>query len=296
MRFAFIRDHQGKFPIHLMCRVLKVSPSGYYAWRRRPPSARVQEDAWLWSHIGKIHDDSHRIYGYRRVYEELVKLAIKTSHRRVARLMKRHGRRGRQFRRYVVTTKPGKRLPDVPDLVQREFVAKRPNTVWVSDITYVRTTQGWLYLAVILDLFARRVVGWAMRPRLTQELTTSALNMAFLNRRPAAGLIHHSDRGSQYTAHHYQQLLRVYQARPSFGRTGSCFDNAAMESFFGSLKAEWLHHQRFATRQEAMSSIFYYIEVFYNRRRLHSANRYCSPAEFERLNHPKENLSYQRVH
>jgi putative transposase len=296
MRFAFIREHQGEYPIRLMCRVLKVSPSGYYAWRRRPPSARMQEDARLWSHIQTIHDDSHGIYGYRRVHEELGKLKIKTSLRRVARLMRQHGRRGRQFRRYVVTTKPGKRLPQVPDLVQRDFAAKRPNAVWVSDITYVRTGQGWLYLAVVLDLFARRVVGWAMRPRLTQTLTMSALNMAFLQRQPAAGLIHHSDRGSQYTAQQYQQLLRVYQARPSFGRTGSCFDNAAMESFFGTLKSEWLHHQYFATRQEAMSSIFYYIEVFYNRRRLHSANRYCSPAEYERLNRQTEHLSYSRVH
>lgn len=289
MRFAFIQAHRAEHPIRLMCRLLKVSPSGYYAWQRRPPSARAQEDARLWSYIEKIHDGSHGIYGYRRVYQALLNLAIKASRRRVARLMKQHSRRGRQFRRYVVTTRPGRRLPEVPDLLQRAFVAKRPNVVWVSDITYVRTGEGWLYLAVVLDLYARRVVGWAMRPHLTQELTTAALTMAFQRRRPEAGLIHHSDRSSQYTAHDYLQLLRMFPARPSFGRTGSCFDNAAMESFFGTLKAEWLHHQRFATRQQAMQSIFYYIEVFYNRRRLHSANRYCSPAHFEYL-------SYQSVH
>lgn len=296
MRFAFVRAHQNQYPVRLLCRVLKVSPSGYYAWRRRPLAARTQEDAWLWPQIAAVHDESHGIYGYRRVHQALIALAIKASRRRVARLMRQHGRRGRQFRRYVVTTKPGKRLPEVPDLVQRDFVAAQPNTVWVSDITYVRTGQGWLYLAVVLDLYARRVVGWAMQPHLTQALTISALKMAFSHRRPAAGLIHHSDRGSQYTAHDYQRILSAYQARPSLGRTGSCFDNAAMESFFGSLKSEWLHHQRFETRQEATSSIFYYIEVFYNRRRLHSANSYRSPADCERLIRPSQHLSYQRVH
>jgi transposase InsO family protein len=296
MRFEFVRAHQDQYPVRLLCRVLKVSPSGYYAWRQRPPSARAQEDAWLWPQIEKVHDESHRIYGYRRVFRALINLEIKASRRRVARLMRQHGRRGRQFRRYVVTTKPGKRLPEIPDLVQRDFVAGQPNAVWVSDITYVRTAQGWLYLAVVLDLFARRVVGWAMRPRLTQDLTTSALQMAFGMRQPPVGLIHHSDRGSQYTAHEYQRLLLAHQARPSLGRTGSCFDNAAMESFFGSLKSEWLHHQRFATREEAMSSIFYYVEVFYNRRRLHSADNYRSPADFERLNDPSNSLSYQCVH
>lgn len=289
MRFAFIEAHRDQFSIRLMCQVLKVSPSGYYAWRNRPPSQRAQEDARLWPLIEKAHDESHGIYGYRRVYQALLALAIKASRRRVAGLMRQHGCRGRQFRRYVVTTRPGKRLPEVPDLVDRHFRTDRPNAVWVSDITYVRTAQGWLYLAVVLDLFARRVVGWSMLPTLTQALTIQALKMALIHRQPENGLIHHSDRGTQYTSHHYQQLLRAYHARPSFGRTGSCFDNAAMESFFGSLKSEWLHHQRFETRQQAMRSIFYYIEVFYNRRRLHSANGYRSPANFE-------NLSFQRVH
>lgn len=273
-----------------MCRVLKVSPSGYYAWRGRPPSKRAQEDAALWLAIEKAHDASHRIYGYRRVHEALVKLAIKASRRRVARLMRQHNRRGRQFRRYVVTTKAGKQLPEVPDLVGRRFQAEQPNQVWVSDITYIRTAQGWLYLAVVLDLFARRVIGWSMRPSLSQALTSSALKMALIRRQPGAGFIHHSDRGSQYTSHEYQLLLKAFHAQPSFGRTGSCFDNAAMESFFGSLKSEWLHHQQFETRRQAIQSIFYYIEVFYNRQRLHSANGYRSPADLE------SSLSYQFVH
>lgn len=289
MRFAFIKAHRDQFSIRLMCRVLQVSPSGYYAWRQRPPSQRAQEDARLWPHIEKIHDESHGVYGYRRVYQALLALAIEASRRRVARLMRQHGRRGRQFRRYVVTTRPGKRLPAVPDLVGRHFVTDRPNAIWVSDITYVPTAQGWLYLAVVLDLYARRVVGWSMQPTLSQTLPIQALKMALSLRQPAAGLIHHSDRGSQYTSHDYQQLLGAYHALPSFGQTGSCFDNAAMESFFGSLKSEWLHYQRLETRQQAMHSIFYYIEIFYNRRRLHSANGYRSPAHFE-------NLSYHRVH
>jgi putative transposase len=289
MRFKFIESHRLEFPIRILCRVLQVSPSGFYAWSTRLPSNRSLEDARLWSEIEKIHDASHAIYGYRRVYEALLALEIKASLRRVARLMRTHNRRGRQFRRYVVTTKPGKRLPHVPDLVSRQFTAGHTNQLWVSDITYVRTGQGWLYLAVVLDLYARRVVGWSMQPRLTQELTNQALKMALAHRQHAPGLIHHSDRGSQYTSNDYQSLLGSCQIRPSFGRVGSCFDNAAMESFFGSLKSEWLYHQRFETRQHAMSSIFYYIEVFYNRQRLHSANGYRSPVD-------SEFLSYQTVH
>ena len=290
MRFQFIEKHRLEHPVRLMCRVLKVSPSGYYAWRGRPVSNRAQEDAELWTAIEKAHDKSYQVYGYRRVYKALVELAIKASHRRIARLMRQYGRRGRQYRRYVVTTKTGKRLAHIPDLVERQFTAERPNQVWVSDITYVRTFQGWLYLAAVLDLYARRIVGWSMKPSLSQELASDALKMALTNRQPAAGLIHHSDRGSQYTSNEYQAILQQHQVRPSFGKIGSCFDNAAMESFFGSLKSEWLYHHRFATRKAAQSSVFHYIELFYNRQRLHSANGYRSPADFE------SDMSYARVH
>ena len=266
-----------------MSRQLNVSPSGYYAWRSRPESKRSQDDAQLWAEIEKVHDESHGTYGYRRVREALLQLGIRASWRRIARLMRQYGRRGKQFKRRISTTKPSKRLPQVPDLVKRNFVASAPNRVWVSDITYVRTKQGWLYLAVILDLYFRRIVGWAMLPRLTTDLVTQALQMAFRYRFPLAGLIFHSDRGTQYTNDTFQNLLKTYRMRPSLGRTGSCFDNAAIESFFGSLKSEWIHHQRFATRQEARQSIFYFIEVFYNRKRLHSTIDYLSPAQFEGL-------------
>ena len=281
MRFEFIERHRSNFQIKRMCHILKVSLSGYYAWRKRPPSTRTQEDARLWKEIEKVHDESHQIYGYRRVHQALIEAEINASRRRVARLMRQYGRRGKQFRRYTVTTKPGKRLPEIPDRLQRTFTADRPNQVWIADITYVRTGQGWLYLAVIIDLYSRRVVGWSMSKRLTEDLTLSALKMALIRRQPGPGLIHHSDRGSQYTSHAYQRLLKLYQVQPSLGRTGSCFDNAAMESYFGSLKSEWLYFHRFDTRQDAMTSIFYYTEIFYNRKRLHSAIGYRTPCAFE---------------
>lgn len=231
--------------------------------------------------IEKVHQESFETYGYRRLHQALLKLGMNASRRRVARLMRQNGLRGKQFRRYVVTTKPGKRLPDVPDRLERQFVANQPNTAWVADITYVRTGEGWLYLAVVVDLFSRMVVGWAMGPRLTNDLTLRALRMAFRKRQPLEGLIHHSDHGTQYTSDAYQQLLAAHNAQPSFGKVGSCYDNAAMESFFGTLKSEWLYFHRFETRQQAMSSIFYFIEAFYNRRRLHSTIGYQTPLAFE---------------
>lgn len=281
MRFEFIEQYRHRFPIRTLCRLMRVSASGYYAWRKRPLSKRAQEDAELATEIIRIHDESHETYGYRRIYYALLALGKKVSRRRVARLMRRLERQGRQYRRYVVTTKPGKRLPDVPDRLDRHFTANRPNQFWVADITYVGTNQGWLYLAAVLDLFSRRIVGWAMAKTLGQDLALVALKMALQTRRPLPGLIHHSDRGSQYTSHAYQYLLKAYQVQPSLGKVGSCYDNAAMESFFGSLKSEWLHFYRFESRQQAMTSSFYYIESFYNRRRLHSAIGYLSPLAFE---------------
>lgn len=281
MRFRFIEAHRETFSIRLMCKLFKVSPSGYYAWRQRPPSKRSREDAKLEKEIEKIHNNSHGTYGYRRIYQALLALDKKVSRRRVARLMRKLKRQGRQHRRYVVTTKPGKRLLEIPDRLERKFVAKQPNKVWVADITYVRTGQGWLYLAAILDLFSRRIVGWSMAPTLTKELALAALRMALRTRRPLPGLIHHSDHGTQYTSHAYQILLKAHHIQPSMGKVGSCFDNAAMESFFGTLKSEWLHFQRFETYQQGITSSFYYIESFYNRRRLHSANGYLSPLAFE---------------
>lgn len=255
MRFQFIEKHRADFEIQLMCRVLRVSRSGYYAWRKQVESDQAKKDAQLWLEIEKVHQQAYGIYGYRRVREALMRLGFKVGHRRVARLMRQHHCRGRQFRRYVTTTKPGRRLPEVPDLMQRRFTADQPNQIWVNDITYIHTAQGWLYLAVVLDLFARRVVGWAVSSALSQELTHQALKMAFRQRRPTAHTIHHSDRGSQYTSHEYQNLLTIYRLQPSLGRVGSCFDNAAMESFFGTLKSEWLYFQQFQTREQAQHDV-----------------------------------------
>jgi putative transposase len=288
MRFEFIRTHRHNFQIQLMCQKLNVSSSGYYAWRERPLSQRGQEDANLLLKIEEIHQESLETYGYRRIYQALLELDRKISRRRIVRLMRQKGLRGKQFRRYVVTTKPGKRLPNVPDRLERRFKADRPNEAWVADITYVRTGEGWLYVAAIVDLFSRRVVGWAMGSRLTNDLTLRALRMALRKRQPSKGLIHHSDHGTQYTSHDYQQLLASHQALPSFGKVGSCYDNAAMESFFGTLKSEWLYFHRFETRQQAMSSIFYFIEAFYNRSRLHSTIGYQSPLAFEQAAYLKE--------
>ena len=281
MKFEFIKAHRDEFYIHLMCQKLGVSASGYYAWRDRPESNRSQEDAQLLLEIEKVHQESLETYGYRRIYKALLELEISASRRRIARLMRGNGLRGKQFRRYVVTTKPGKRLPDVPDRIERQFTVTHPNKAWVADITYVRTGEGWLYLAVVIDLFSRMVVGWAMGPRLTNDLTLRALRMAYRKRQPPNGLIHHSDRGTQYTSDEYQQLLAAHKTDASFGKVGCCYDNAAMESFFGTLKSEWLYFHRFETRQQAMSSIFYFIEAFYNRKRLHSTIGYQSPVAFE---------------
>ena len=261
--------------------MMGVSTSGYYAWRKRPPSQRVLEDTQLLADIRQIHTESHESYGYRRVFRALIALRHKVGRDRVARLMRQNGIVANRKRRRKSTTRVTKVLPQVPNLLERDFAVKRPNAVWVADISYVRTGEGWLYLAVIIDLYARRVVGWAASSRLTQDLALSALQMAIIRRRPPAGLIHHSDRGSQYTSQAYQSLLARYQMQPSMSRTGSCFDNAVAESFFSTLKCEWLFGQRFATRQEALTAIFYFIEVFYNRRRLHSTLNYVSPLAFE---------------
>jgi putative transposase len=258
-----------------------VSTSGYYAWLKRPPSQRVQVDEVLLADIRRIHAASHESYGYRRVLRALLALRHKVGRDRVARLMRQNGIVAKRKRRRKSTTRVTRLLPEVPNLLNRNFVVAQPNKAWVADITYVRTSEGWLYLAIIVDLYARRVVGWAASPRLTQELALKALQMAITRRRPPAGLIHHSDRGSQYTSQAYRRLLGQHRLRLSLSKTGSCFDNAVAESFFATLKCEWLFRQRFATRQAALTAIFYFIEVFYNRRRLHSTLDYVSPLAFE---------------
>ncbi len=283
MKYRFIREHAARYRVQRMCAVLGVSRSGYYAWRKRTPGARELANRRLLAAIRLVYAASRRVYGYRRVYKALVAQGVACSRNRVARLMRQTGLQARRYRRYRVTTQSRHRHPVAPNYLAQRFSARGPNQKWVSDITYVRTRQGWLYLAVVLDLFSRQVVGWAMEPYLNDRLTLKALRMALARRRPPAGLLHHSDRGSQYASRDYQTLLLDQQALVSMSRTGNVYDNAPMESFFATLKTELIHQRTYPSRQQAKADIFEYIEVFYNRQRLHSALNYRSPAEHESL-------------
>ena len=284
MRFQFIEDHQDEFPVSRMCHVLDVSRSGYYAWRGRPPSEREMANQELYKKVKAVYDENHGTYGSPRVYHAL-KDKVPCSENRVARLMRRHGLKSRQTKSYRTTTKRNRADPVAPNVLKRDFEAERPNKKWLADITYIPTEEGWLYLAAALDLYSRRIVGWAMSDRMTDDLTLSALRMAIQQREIDPSLIHHSDQGSQYTSGEYQQMLKDWGIEVSMNGVGTWYDNAPMESFFGTLKSEWVHHQTYRTRDEARTDLFYYIEAFYNRRRLHSAIGYLSPAHYEQLYH-----------
>ena len=283
MSFRFIRDHAGRWPVRLMCRVLKVSASGYYAWCSRPESSRSRANRALLADVRRLHAEHHGRYGSPRMHAALRAEGRTASRGRVARLMRRHGIRalaGRRFR--PCTTDSRHYLPIAPNLLQQEFVASAPNRVWLADITYIATGEGWLYLAAVLDLATRKIVGWTMRDHMRTELPLAALMMAAQRQRPAAGLIHHSDRGSQYAAEAYGKQLAAMKAKPSMSRTACCYDNAPMESFFHTLKVELVHQRRWATREEARRDLFAYIEGYYNRRRIHSAVGYRTPEQAER--------------
>ena len=276
-----MEDHRGTFPIRILCAVLEVSPSGYYAWRDRPESARAAANRGLVADIRRVYADNRSVYGSPRVHAALRTEGRRVGVNRVARLMRHHGIQGRRKRRVPRTTDSKHALPIAPNLLNRRFTAAAPNRVWLADITYIPTNEGWLYLAVVLDLFSRRVVGWSMRETMTQELTITALQMAVTNRRPGPGLVHHADRGSQYAARAYHHLLDEYGMLCSMSRKGDCWDNAPMESFFGRMKTELDDSQPFETRQAAKSAVFAFIEGFYNRWRLHSAIGYRSPTDLE---------------
>ena len=280
MRYQFIDSQAGQHPINLLCRVLAVSRAGYYAWRKRPPSQRTIANQKLQQALWTVYDRSRQTYGYRRVHAA-VQSQIPCNHKRVARLLRGAGWQAKRSRRYRVTTQANPAHPVAPNRLAQVFVATQPDQIWLSDITYIRTGQGWLYLAAILDLYTRRIVGWAMGKRLQADLTLKALQMALHQRRPKEGLIHHSDRGSQYTSKEYQALLSRHKLLPSMSRAGNAYDNAPMESFFATLKTELVHHCRFETRQQAQAALFDFMEVFYNRQRLHSTLGYRTPADFE---------------
>lgn len=283
MRFAFIQAHQREFPVNVMCRVLQVARSGYYQWRGRAPSATACRRTVLSEQIVQAHQQSGAVYGAPRVHRELLAQDVRCSKNTVAKLMRVTGLRSkmhRRFRLHTTDSRHGHRL--APNRLNRAFCQAQPNQAWAADITYIGTVEGWLYLAVVIDLCSRQIVGWSTSDSLAAELCCQALANALEQRRPPRGLLHHSDRGVQYACDAYQGLLTQHGLQPSMSRRGNCYDNAVTESFFGTLKTELVHHQRYATREAARQSLFEYIEVFYNRRRRHSALGYLSPAEYER--------------
>ncbi len=282
MRFAFIQTHAGTWRITTMCRVLEVSRAGYYAWRARPLCERVQTDQVLTTKIQAIQQDVKRRYGSPRVRMELAALGFPAGKHRVARLMREAGVLALTSKRFRVTTNSAHQEPVTPNLVARQFDVgvHAVDQTWAADITYIPTGEGWLYLAVVLDLASRRVVGWALHTRLTQELTLSALRMALLHRR-ARGVVHHSDRGMQYASRAYQQLLASAGCKTSMSRVGDCWDNAVVESFFATVTKELLGDRPFTTRTKARREIFEFIEVWYNRKRRHSSLGYRSPVDYE---------------
>jgi putative transposase len=282
-RFRFIQAEKATYPVAVLCRALQVSRAGYYAWACRRVSTRAQADAALTEQIRTIHNGSRGTYGVPRVHAELHAAGQQVGRQRVARLMQAAALHGCSRRRQrVCTTVTDPTATAAPNLVARTFQASRPNELWVGDITYIPTGEGWLYLATLLDVYSRRIVGWAMADHLRTELAVDALTMALQQRRPLSGqLVHHTDRGCQYTARAYQAVLTAHGVTCSMSRAGDCYDNALAESFFGTLKAELVHGQRWPSRRVARLALFEWIEVFYNRQRRHSALGYLSPARFE---------------
>ncbi len=281
MKFAFILREKATFPVRCACAVLGVTRSGFYAWCARPIAARTQDTQRLAVEVAAIHAASKRRYGSPRVHEELHAQGRLVGRHRVARLMQQQGLYARKKRRFQTTTDSRHGLPVADNVLDRHFTASAPNTTWVTDITYIWTREGWLYLAVILDLFSRRVVGWSMSESITRQLTLDALGAALGQRTPPRGVLHHSDRGSQYASGDYQALLAAHGLVGSMSRRGNCWDNAVAESFFSTLKIELVYTTDWATRADARTAIFEYLEVFYNGQRRHSSLGYLSPVAFE---------------
>ena len=281
MRFGFIRTEKATYPVRVLCRTLQVSTSGFYAWCRRGLSARALEDAALKVEIRAAHAASKKTYGSPRILEDLKANDRHVGRKRVARLMREEGIEGQRKRRFRTTTDSRHSHPVAKNHLDRNFTASAPNQVWVSDITYIWTREGWMYLAAVMDVFSRRVVGWSMDSRIDQALALDALDMALRTRQPGSGLLHHSDRGVQYAATAYQEQLRKAGIVCSMSRKGDCWDNAVAESFFSTLKAELVHRMDYASRDQAWASVFDYIEAFYNPRRRHSSLGYSSPLEYE---------------
>ena len=282
MKYDFMKENKAYFPIEKMAQVLKVSRSGYYRWKGNPRSPS-KEDRQLLDQIRNIYHGKRRKYGSPRITDELKDQGIRVGKNRVAKLMKRDGLRAKAARKFKVTTNSNHSYPVCKNLLEKPFKADMPNQIWVSDITYIWTREGWLYLAAVLDLFSRQIVGWSMSSRQKQDLVIRALEHAVKRRQPDPGTIIHSDQGSQYASHHYQRIVKYYGLIQSMSHKGNCYDNAVMESFFHTMKVEHIYGEpAFETRNQAIKSIFYYIEIFYNRERKHSSIGYKSPVDFEK--------------
>ena len=282
MRYPFIHEHRKAWPMRVMCGVLRVARSGYYDWRNRCESQRSVANRKMTVAIKAIHRESRETYGSPRVHAELKRRGLACGPNRVARLMAKEGIRAKTKRKFRHTTDSNHRLAVAENLLDRDFHVQEPNQAWVADITYIWTLQGWLYLATVMDLCSRRIVGWSLEAYLKKELVLAALKMAIHRRGPTKGLLHHSDRGSQYASKAYRKMLENHGLVCSMSRKGDCWDNAPMESFFKTLKTECVYHERFTTRQQAKEVIIEYIEMFYNSKRSHSTLGYTSPLEFER--------------
>jgi putative transposase len=282
VKFAFINEHRRRWPVGVICRVLKVSRSGFYRWRRRKPSARQIRRQELLDKIRIAHRQNQELYGSPRVHRALLIDGQIVSRNTVAKLMREAKIRAKTRRKFVPRTTDSRHAqPVAGNLLARDFDANTPDRKWVADITYIPTQQGWLYLAAVLDCFSRKIVGWAMDDQMPTDLVADAMKMALHHRRPGRNLIHHSDRGVQYASEDYQRLLARYGIKASMSGRGNCYDNAMMESFWATLKTELIYQEKYATHEQARQSIFKYIEVFYNRKRLHSSLGYVSPESFE---------------
>ena len=280
MKYGQIEALRQHYPAAALCRLLGVSESGYHAWRKRPPSVRARQEARLEMEIRAAHQRTRETCGPERLQADLSDHGVRVGIHRIKRICKKLGLHCRQKRKFKATTDSKHTLPVAPNLLDRQFAVEAPNRAWVTDITYISTDEGWLYLAGVKDLFSGEMVGYAMSERMTKPLVMQALFRACATKRPGKGLIHHSDRGSQYCAHDYQKLLKQFGMIPSMSRKGNCWDNAPMESFWGTLKTELVHHRRFATRTQARQEITEYIEIFYNRMRRQARLGFLSPAAF----------------
>jgi putative transposase len=284
MKFRFIHQEERWYGVDALCRAMGVTRGGYWSWVRRRPGKRQLANAVLLAEILQIHKGKRQVYGSPRVHEHLQKKGTRCGRKRVERLMRENAIKAKQSKKYKPTTTDSNHdFPVAPNLLNRQFHRDRPNEAWVADLTYVPTEEGWLYLAAIMDLFSRRIVGWAMGERISRDLPLRALHMAVQRRHPPRGLLHHSDRGSQYASTDYQKALKTYGMVCSMSRKGCAYDNAPMESWFHTLKVELIYGEKFRTRREAMAAIFEYMEVFYDRQRIHSALGGFTPSEIEEL-------------